>query len=151
MWSGKELQKLRWGRSSLPDPRPTCPDKGTWYSQSCKSNRPLGLVGEGRAVPANQKHGQCTWNNELLMRVWPGKRLLDKTVILWVSYQQIWHFCCLQNNNQALLLFSALLKDLVPNLGSGFSPALEEAEVCGSLSRKNGYRAKDEGNRLGLR
>lgn len=66
------------------------------------------------------------------MRVWSGKRLLDKTVILWVSYRWTWHFCCLQNNvTQAPFLFSALLKHLVPDLGSGFPSALEKEEVCG--------------------
>lgn len=55
------------------------------------------------------------------MRVWPGKRLLDKTVVLLVSYRQTWHFRSLQNNaTRAPFLASTLLKDLVPNLGSGF-------------------------------
>lgn len=55
------------------------------------------------------------------MRAWPGKRLLDETVILWVSYPQTWYLCCLQNNvTQAIFLFSALPKDLVPDRGSGF-------------------------------
>lgn len=89
--------------------------------------------------PTNQMHSHCTWNNGLLMRVWPRKkRLLDKTVALWASYRRTWHFCCLQNN---VFVFSALLKDLVPNLGSGFSVALEEEEqvcVSRSLSRRNG-------------
>lgn len=72
------------------------------------------------------------------MRVWPGKRLLDKTVVLWVSSKWTWHFCCLQNNvTQPPFLFSALLKDLVPDPGSGFSSALEGEEVCGvSVGRK---------------
>lgn len=55
------------------------------------------------------------------MRAWPGKRLLDETVILWVSYPQTWYLCCLQNNvTQAIFLFSALPKDLVLDRGSGF-------------------------------
>lgn len=54
------------------------------------------------------------------MRVWPGKRLLDKTVILLVSYPQTWYFRSLQNNaTQAPFLAATLLKDLVSNLGSG--------------------------------
>lgn len=54
------------------------------------------------------------------MRVWPGKLLLDKTVILLVSCRQTWYFHSLQNNaTQAPFLASTLPKDLVPNLGSG--------------------------------
>lgn len=64
------------------------------------------------------------------MRVWPGKRLLDKTVI-FMGHTQTWHFCLQNNVTQAPFLFSALLKDLVPDLGSGFPSALEKDEVCG--------------------
>lgn len=40
---------------------------------------------------------------------------------VWVSCQQTWYFCYLQNDvTQAPFMFSVLLKDLAHNLGSGF-------------------------------
>lgn len=99
---------------------------------------PVGAIGHwdwwgrgGQGQPIRSRVSE-RGNNDLLMRVWPGKRLLDKTVILWVSSKWTQPFCWLQNNvAQPPFLFNAPPKDLVPDPGPGFSSALEEEEVCG--------------------
>lgn len=142
-------------------------DKRTWNSQYLYSGRSLRLAGEGKAVPPNQEHGQCLWNNELLMRVWPGKRLLDETVILWVSYRQTWHFGCLQNNvTRPPLLSSAVLKELVPNWGLAFPQPwmkwryvevrvsaermVAELKMRATIRKEDSYWSAEEWESLGL-
>lgn len=111
-------------------------------------DKPLGLVGEGRAVPANRKQGQWAWNNELLRRVWPGKRLLDKTVILWAIHRHGTSAVFRIMSPRSLSVFCT------PERSSTWSRlwlslCLEERGGMWSLSRKSSCTGEGEVSPLG--